>query len=296
MSLFLELVGLKGLIFVIGALVFALSYKYSTNTFSWIENQTYGTRVYIMEKLEFLFIEIPQDRLTYILLASSVGAGSFMFLLIGFVGSWIIGAILGSIIAFVGFKAPRWIVNYLVEKRIKAYSGQMVDALQLLANGIRAGLSVPQAIGMIVDEMPPPISQEFNIILQQNRIGMPLEECFENLSKRVPTEDNDMFVSSINILRETGGNLAEVFDTIVDVIRERVRLQQKIDTYTAQGMFQGMTIGAMPYMLGLVYFIQDPDSMTPLFTTPIGFIMLFLAVLFDLAGIYVIMKIVKIKI
>ena len=203
---------------------------------------------------------------------------------------------MGFIMAFIGFKAPRWLVDFLVERRIKAYSLQMVDALQLLSNGIRAGLSVPQAIGMIVEEMPAPISQEFNILLQQNRIGMPLEECFENLAKRVPLEDNDMFVSSVNILRETGGNLAETFDTIVDVIRERVRLQQKVDTFTAQGMFQGMTIGAMPYLLGLVYFMQDPNSMTPLFTTPIGLLMLFLAVGFDLAGIYVIMKIVKIKI
>ena len=198
--------------------------------------------------------------------------------------------------AFIGFKAPRWIIDYMVEKRIKAYSLQMVDALQLLSNGIRAGLSVPQAIGMIVEEMPAPISQEFNVLLQQNRIGMPLEECFENLAKRVPLEDNDMFVSAVNILRETGGNLSEVFDTIVDVIRERVRLQQKVDTYTAQGMFQGMTIGAMPYLLGFVYFLQDPKSMTPLFTTPLGLVFLFVALIFDIAGIYVIMKIVKIKI
>lgn len=296
MSFFLDMVGRNGLIFVVGMMVFFLSYRYSVNIFEWVEHQTYGTRSYITEKLEFLFIEIPQDRLTYMLLGSSVGLGFFFLLVIGFFGSWIVGAILGTIMAFIGFKAPRWIIDFLVERRIKAYSLQMVDALQLLSNGVRAGLSVPQAIGMIVEEMPAPISQEFNILLQQNRIGMPLEECFENLAKRVPLEDNDMFVSAINILRETGGNLAETFDTIVDVIRERVRLQQKVDTFTAQGMFQGMTIGAMPYMLGLVYFLQDPNSITPLFTTPIGLVMLFAAVLFDIAGIYVIMKIVKIKI
>lgn len=296
MSLFLDMVGHKGLIFVVGMMVFFLSYRYAINIFDWIERQTYGTRLYITEKLEFLFIEVRQDKLTYILLASSLGSGFFILLLIGFFGSWIVGAILGFIVGFIGFKAPRWIIDFMVERRIKAYSLQMVDALQLLSNGVRAGLSVPQAIGMIVDEMPAPISQEFNVLLQQNRIGMPLEECFENLAKRVPLEDNDMFVSSVNILRETGGNLAETFDTIVDVIRERVRLQQKVDTFTAQGMFQGMTIGAMPYMLGFVYFLQDPNSMTPLFTTPVGLIMLFLAVILDIAGIYVIMKIVKIKI
>lgn len=295
MSFFLNMIGKNGLIFVVGMMVFFLAYKYSINIFDWVERQTYGTRTYITEKLEFLFIEIPQDRLTYMLLASSVGLGFFIFLLIGFVGSWILGAILGLVMAFIGFKAPRWIVDFLVERRIKAYSMQMVDALQLLANGIRAGLSVPQSIGMIVEEMPAPISQEFNVLLQQNRIGMPLEECFENLAKRVPLEDNDMFVSSINILRETGGNLAETFDTIVDVIRERVRLQQKVDTFVAQGMFQGMTIGSMPFLLGLVYYLQDPASMTPLFTTPLGLIMLFGAILLDFAGIYVILKIVKIK-
>ena len=296
MSLFLEMVGRNGLVFVVGMMVFFLSYRYAVNVFEWIEHRTYGTRLYITEKLEFLFIEIPQDKLTYILLASSLGFGFFVLLFIGFYGSWIVGTILGIIMTVIGFKAPIWIIDFLVERRIKAYSMQMVDALQLLSNGVRAGLSVPQAIGMIVDEMPAPISQEFNILLQQNRIGMPLEECFENLAKRVTLEDNDMFVSAVNILRETGGNLAETFDTIVDVIRERVRLQQKVDTFTAQGMFQGMTIGAMPYMLGFVYYLQDPNSMTPLFTTPVGLIMLFLAVVLDIAGIYVIMKIVKIKI
>lgn len=296
MSFFLEMVGRNGLIFTVGMMVFFLSYKYSINIFDWIEHRTYETRSYITEKLEFLFIEIPQHKLTYMLLGSSVGLGFFFLLVIGFFGNWVLGGIMGFIMGFIGFKAPRWIVDFLVERRIKAYAGQMVDALQLLSNGVRAGLSVPQAIGMIVEEMPAPISQEFNVLLQQNRIGMPLEECFENLAKRVPLEDNDMFVSSVNILRETGGNLAETFDTIVDVIRERVRLQQKVDTFTAQGMFQGMTIGAMPYMLGFVYFIQDPNSMTPLFTTPIGLVMLFMAVGLDIAGIYVIMKIVKIKI
>lgn len=296
MSVFISLIGKNGLIFLVGSMIFFLSYRYSINIFDWVEQKTYGTRTYISEKLEFLFIDIPQDKLTIYLLLCSVGVGSFVFLIFAIFGKWIIGLIVGGVFSFIGFKAPRIIVDFLVEKRIKAYSLQMVDALQLLSNGIRAGLSVPQAIGMIVDEMPSPISQEFNIILQQNRIGMPLEECFENLAKRVPLEDNDMFVSSVNILRETGGNLAETFDTIVDVIRERIRLQQKVDTFTAQGMFQGMTIGAMPYLLGFVYFIQDPNSMMPLFTSVIGLIMLVIAIGLDLIGIYFIMRIVKIKI
>ena len=78
-----------------------------------------------------------------------------------------------------------------------------------------------EALSMVADEMPDPISSEFNMILSQNRIGVPIEECFENLAERVKTQDNDMFVSSVNILRETGGNLAETFDTIIGVIRRK---------------------------------------------------------------------------
>ncbi len=296
MSLFLELIGYKGLIFCVGLLVFIFSYRYSINIFDWIEQQTYGTRSYITEKLEFLFIEIPQHKLTYILLACSVGVGALILLIFGIFGKWIIGLVIAFIYIFIGFKIPKFVVDQMVGKRIKSYSLQMVDALQLLSNGIRAGLSVPQALGMVVEEMPAPISQEFGVLLQQNRIGVPLEECFENLAKRVPLEDNDMFVSSVNILKETGGNLAETFDTIVGVIRERVRLQQKIDTYTAQGMFQGYTIAAMPFGLGFMYAVQDPDSMLPLVTTPLGWLILVVAIGFDMAGLFVISKIVKIKI
>ena len=172
----------------------------------------------------------------------------------------------------------------------------MVDGLNLLSNGLRAGLSLPQSLAMVVNELPPPISQEFNIILQQNKIGSPLEECFEDFARRVPTEDNQMFVTSVNVLRETGGNLSETFDTIAQVIRERVRLKQKVDTYTAQGMIQGLTIFVTPYLLALVFTISDPDAMYQVVTTPLGIILVIAAMGLNLVGGFIIMKIVQIKV
>lgn len=281
---------------IVSLSVFLFSFKYSAGIFSWIEAQTFGTRTYIMEKLELLFIEFDEDKLTYILLGTSVGSGLIVFFLLGGFVSWTLGFFMGGLVSFIGFKLPKPIVNNMVKKRTKAYSLQMVDGLQLLSNGIRAGLSVPQSLGMVVDELPAPLSQEFNMILQQNRIGVTLEDCFEGLVKRVPTEDNEMFVASMNILRETGGNLAETFDTIVEVIRERIRLQQKIDTYIAQGMIQGYVIFAMPWLLGGVYAISDPKSMLPLVTHPVGIAMLVVAIGLDLAGLFVIFKVVDIKV
>lgn len=295
MSFFIDLVGLNGMIGVIGLIIFVFCYKYSVSIFDFIERQTMGTRTYILEKLELLFIEIEPEKITYALLACSIGLGSVVLIILGAMGKWIIGLILGSFVAFIGFKIPKPIVDYMVGKRVKEYQGQMVDGLQLLANGLRAGLSVPQSLGMVVDEMPPPISQEFNVMLQQNRIGVPLEECFDNLAKRIPTQDNDMFVSSVNILRETGGNLAEVFDTIVAVIRERVRLAQKVETATAQGKFQGMVIASMPFAILAMYGASDPNSVKRMFTHPLGIILLLVATTLDIIGTYIIFQIVKIK-
>lgn len=296
MDVFVRLLGAHGLTAAVGGMTFLFSYKYSVGIFDWIERQTMGTREYVLERLEFLRVEARVETITYILLACSAGLGGLVLVLFVLLGKWPLGVVLGSVVGFVGFKVPKPFIDHLVERRIRAYRGQMVDALQLLSNGIRAGLSVPQAIGMVVDEMSPPISQEFALLLQQNRIGVPLEECFENLAERIPTEDNEMFVSSMNILRETGGNLAEVFDTIVSVIRERIRLQQKIETYTAQGMFQGATIFCMPFALGLVFAVMDPEMMGTLFTHPLGWAALALVLVLDLAGGFVILKIVRIKV
>lgn len=295
MTQLLQILGQKGLVIVVGILTFFLSHKYSVELFNWLENQTLKTKSYILDQLEFLFIEVKSEHITYILLFLSLGLGTLTWILFGLLGFWLIGFILGIAVCFIGLKIPRPLIKQLIQHRIRKYESQMVDGLTLLSGGIRAGLSVPQALSVVVKEMPAPISQEFNLVLQQNKIGVPLDECFENLSTRIPTPDNHMFVSSMNILRETGGNLGEVFDTIVGVIRERIRLKQKIQQYTAAGMFQGLTIAAMPLFMGVLYGTTSPESMKMLFTTPLGLIICLVVLILDALGLFIIMKIVRIK-
>jgi len=292
----ISLLGLKGIIALTGIMVFVFIFKRSRKIFEWIENNTLGTRNYVLEKLDLLFLKINPDHVTYALLSLSFVPAVIAILILGSFSYWTAGIVVAIILSLIGWRIPRPFIDYLVQRRIKKYEGQIVDGLTLLSNGIRAGLSVPQALGMVVSEMPKPISEEFGLILQQNKIGVPLEDCFDNLVIRVPTEDNDMFVSSVNILRETGGNLSEVFDTIVSVVRERIRLKQKIDSATAQGRFQGLVIFLMPYGVGAMYFATDPKTMIPLFTTPIGFALLLAALVLDFIGGFIILKIVNIKI
>ena len=172
----LSLFDTSGLVLIIGLFIFLYVYKYSQGIFDWIEQQTIGTRTFILEKCELLMIEINPDHVTYGLIGLSLGGGVIFFVTVGILISWGFGLFVGIFIGFIAFKIPKPIMNKMVANRIRAYEGQMVDGLTLLSNGLRAGLSVPQALSMVVDEMPDPISSEFNMILQQNRIGVPIEE------------------------------------------------------------------------------------------------------------------------
>ncbi len=295
-SFFLNILGKNGTAAAVSLLFFFYAYKNSEKLFQWFEDQTYGTRDYVLSKCELIFFEIKEIHVTYILIGISFGPPILFFGLFSLMGKFILGAFLGAVLGFIGWKIPRPFMNFLEKRRIKVYEGQMVDGLNLLANGLRAGLSLPQSLGMVIDELPAPISQEFNLILQQNKIGVPLEECFEELVKRVPTEDNEMFVTSINILRETGGNLAEVFDTITDIIRERIRLKQKIEAFVAQGKFQGGTIFAMPFGMMAVYSQIEPKSFAMIWSHPVGIILMIVAFGSNLLGGYFILKVTEIKV
>lgn len=293
---FLDVLGVKGVLVIIFILIFAYTYKNSVRIFQWIDNQTYGKKDYILKKLEILHIEVDPNKITIALLACSFGFGIITFCVLALMGNLALGVVFGLAVLIIGWKAPAPLMDAMERRRIQAYSLQMVDALTLLGNGIRAGLSVPQSLGMVVDELPPPVSQEFNLVLQQAKIGVPLDEAFENLKKRVYTEDNEMFVTSVNILRETGGNLAETFDTIVGVIRERVRLQLKIQTYIAQGKFQAYLIGAMPYLMMLMFGSGDPSYFGLLFGTIPGILVFLLICGLVGLGMWIIFKIIQIKV
>jgi tight adherence protein B len=295
-SFMLDVLGRNGVLIVIGLGFFIFCYVNSIKIFAWMDEQTSGTREYVLRKFEILFIEVDPQKLTWALLFISFGSGALVFCLLAIIGKTTLGIVAGIIATIVGWKLPRPLVDYFEAQRTKKYQLQMVDALNLLANGIRAGLTMPQAIGMVVDELPPPVSQEFNLVLQQAKIGVPLDEALENLKKRVYTEDNEMFVTSVNILRETGGNLAEVFDTITIVIRERVRLQLKIDTYVASGKIQAYIIGCMPFAMIVMFGSGDPEYFPMLFGTILGIIALLVICGMVALGMFVILKIIDIKV
>ncbi len=260
----------------------------------WLRFQSIGTRDFIVERLQVMFIEIDPQRVLYFQLAISFGLGFVVFA--AFLPMWFPGLMFGALATAAGWKAPKPIVNWIYRRRVDKFVLQMIDALNLMANGLKSGLSVVQALSLVVQEMPDPIRQEFNLVLSENKLGVSLEESFNNLSKRIRSDDVEMFVTSINILKETGGNLAETFDTITTTLRERIKVEKKIQAMTASGFYQGMFVMAMPPLLGVFLYFSDPEMMTPLFTTFLGWVAMLAILVLEVLGFFVIMRIVKIEV
>ncbi len=187
---FYNILGKSGVLGVIGIITFITTYKHSVPVFDWIERQTIGNRDYLLKKLDLMFIKFDPQKLTYALWGCSFGLGIFVFAIMILLGNFYSACILAIVVSFVGWKIPKPLVNFFYERRLKKFQVQMVDALNLLSGGLRAGLSLQQSCGLVSSELPNPVSEEFNLILQQNRLGIPIDECFKNLYDRVPTEDN----------------------------------------------------------------------------------------------------------
>ncbi len=279
---------------LLGIAVFMFTYQYSKRMLDWLRFQSLGTRDYIVEKLSQMFIEVPPQKILLGLFLFSFGLGSVVFLL--FLPQLLPGIFFGIVVAIIGWKAPKPVVHYIYKRRIEKFITQMVDGLNLMSNGLKSGLSVVQSMSLVVQEMPNPIREEFNLILSQNKLGVSLEESFNNLAKRVISDDVEMFVTSINILKETGGNLAETLDTIVSTIRERVKVEKKIAAMTSQGFYQGMFVICIPPILTFIFYQTDPEFIRPLFTTNLGWVIILGIILLELLGYFVIMKVIKIDV
>lgn len=290
MALLFKMVGIFG----IGAAVFGLSYQYNKRFLDWLRFQSLGTRDYIVEKLGVMFIDMPPQKILIWLFCMSFGLGGLVFLL--FLPNLFPAIPFAIMATLLGWKAPKPLVNMYYRRRVRTFEYQMIDGLSLMSNGLKSGLSIVQSIGMVAQEMPNPMQQEFNLILSQNKLGVSLEEAFTNLAKRIESDDVEMFVTSINILKETGGNLAETFDTIVTTIRERLKVESKIRALTTQGLLQGITLMCVPPVLGFILYVSDPEFMAPMFTSVVGWLIVMVIMILEAVGYFVIMNIVKIEV
>jgi len=173
---------------------------------------------------------------------------------------------------------------------------QMGEALIVMCNSLKVGLGLTQAMERVVEGYSGPLAKEFQLVLNKVRLGQSIEEALTELGNRIQKPDVDMLVSAINILKETGGNLAETFFVMAETIRERQKMEKKIQALTAQGVMQARIISAIPFVLLAVFYFMDKEYIAPLLFKPLGWVCLTIVFVLVITGAFVMKKMVEIKV
>jgi len=250
-------------------------------------------------EFEDIFLFIPPRRIAEV--GWSISATTFIvvFFLTGSLTSargFFLGLLLGVIAGALALRAPRRFLTFLKERRRRRFNTQLVDALVSMGNALKAGFSITQTFESVIRDGDNPIAQEFDVCLQQTRVGVSFSEALSNLEKRVGSDDMTLVVLAIETARKTGGNLTEIFEKISATIRERIRIENRIHTLTAQGRLQGIVVGAMPIVIGVALVIVDPKMMLPFLHSTVGIVVMIVVTVLILCGALLIRKIINIDV
>ncbi|AZZ35366.1 hypothetical protein CIK05_00625 [Bdellovibrio sp. qaytius] len=277
-----------------GISVFFAVYMYADTLFGKLGRSGASKKSEIMRHMKLMGMDVDEKKVIRLQLLSSVGVGLLFFMLVW--PNTLLGTFFGSSIGIAGFQLLPLVYKNLYERRCTAFVNQMVDALTIMANGVKSGSNPQQTMARVVEIMGNPVRYEFAQVLTQTQFGQSYEDALTDLADRVPRPDVQMFVTAVVILKETGGNMAETFQTIVSTIRERQKLEKKISAMTAQGIMQGIIISCIPFLMGVIFYVLDPAFIRPMFETTMGIIMLAVMLALQIIGGIIIKKVVTIKV
>lgn len=204
------------------------------------------------------------------------------------------------LLALVGFPVGFLGVAFWTKRRIgsrtRKLEEQLVEMLQMVASGLRAGFGLIQAIETSADQLPEPLGTELRRTLRDISVGASVEEALTALNNRIGSSDFDIVITAILIQRSVGGNLAEILENVAHTMRERERIRGEIRTLTSQQRMTGFVIGGIPIGLAAIFFVISPDFVGLLFTETLGRMLLGAAVVMETIGFLVIRKIVNIEV
>jgi tight adherence protein B len=190
-----------------------------------------------------------------------------------------------------------WLYTFIkVKRRVKKFSAQLPDALDLLSSSVKAGQSLNAAVQNVADEMPDPVGDEFKILSDELTFGVDFNTTLRHLVNRVDSPDVRFLSTALMIQKETGGNLSEVLDGLQKTIRDRFRILGQVKTLTAQGKLSGLIVGLLPVVLCAFLYSANPNYMKDLFSTVTGRWLLVIAGTLQLMGVLIIARIVNIKV
>ncbi len=192
--------------------------------------------------------------------------------------------------------APRTFYRWLAASRRRRFEAQLPDALQTLAGALKAGASLNTGLMQMAQESLPPLSQEMELLVREQRLGVSLDVALGNLSQRMPLPSVVLMVSTIRIAAETGGELAEALGRAASTLRSIAQAEGKIAALTAQGKMQAWVVGLLPLFLLYVLAQMEPEAMAKLWTTQIGWGVMAVIAFLEVMGVWLVRRIVAIDV
>jgi tight adherence protein B len=215
-------------------------------------------------------------------------------------GMWLLAVLSGHVFFGLFALAIPFVVRALIKRKVarerRLFGEQLPDNLQVLASALRAGHSLVGALSVVVDDCPSPSRAEFRRIIADEQLGVPLEEAFAVVVRRMENTDLQQVALVAALQRETGGNTAEVLDRVCETIRQRFELRRLVKTLTTQGRMSRWVVSLLPVGLLALITLINPEYMAPLYSNTAGRILLLIAALMVISGSMVIRKIVDIKV
>ncbi len=218
---------------------------------------------------------------------------------LGIIGTFLTSFIISGVLGLAGAAfavIPIIILSSRAEERARLLSEQLPDGLDLVARSLQAGHGLSDAMRMCALEMPPPIAHEFGRVYEEHNLGRDFRECLDDLCKRNPRNfDLRIFVSSVALQRDTGGNLIEILNNISKTIRGRFIFQRKVKSLTAEARLSAIILGGLPFVVTFLIMLMQPAYLTPLVTDPIGHYMLAFSGLSFISGVVVMRRLAQIE-
>lgn len=256
---------------------------------SWLNHQQATLATTAKTDLAAMFIFIDPK----LLFKYSVGALVVIpILLLVVLDNPLVAVVSGVVVAF----TPRYFVKHLQKSRITLFEKQLPDALLMVSGGMRAGASLAVALESMVKEQKPPLAQEFDLMLREQRLGVDFDSALSNMEKRMPLPDFVLLVAAMKITREVGGNFAEILESLSGTLRRKHEMEGKIKALTAQGKLQGIVMALLPVFLLAILTFMEPDAMAPLYNTLYGWGVLLVVSIMITIGYLGIQKIVNIDV
>ncbi len=204
--------------------------------------------------------------------------------------------VFGAVTALLGFYTPSVLLRIMTRRRFNAFMSQLPETLQLLSGTLRAGYGIMQGLDTLVKETSPPVSTEFQRVLTEARLGLPLEESLDAMAERIDSDDFRWVVVAMNIQRQVGGNLADLLETVSETLRGREQTRRQIDVLTAEGKLSALILVALPFLLVAYLLVVNPAYLAPLIVNPIGWFLSGGAILLMIAGGFWMSRMIKIDV